>query len=108
MTGRSETFLLRDLSVLALLLFTALAPIRSQDYFWHLATGRWIVEHHALPAVDPFGIASARTEWIDGEWLFQVLLYWTYAAGGHVAVSAALAAGTALLFTALLAETAAR
>ena len=25
-------------------------PIRSYDYFWHLATGRWIVEHHALPA----------------------------------------------------------
>ena len=29
------------------------APIRSYDYFWHLATGRWIVEHHAIPRSDP-------------------------------------------------------
>ena len=81
MTGRSESFLLRDLAVLALLIVAALTPIRSYDYFWHLATGRWIVEHHALPASDPFAVASDRVAWVNGEWLFEIAAY-----GVHVAL----------------------
>jgi hypothetical protein len=66
--------------LLPYLLFAAIAAasfgaIRSYDSFWQLATGRWIVEHRALPLTDPFALASARTEWIDGEWLYEVLLY---------------------------------
>lgn len=61
---------------------TAVAPIRSYDFFWHLATGRWIVEHRALPATDPFATASDRTPWINGEWLFEAPLYLAYRAFG--------------------------
>lgn len=66
--------------LLPYLLFAAFAAasfgaIRSYDFFWQLATGRWIVEHRALPLTDPFALASARTEWIDGEWLYEVVLY---------------------------------
>jgi hypothetical protein len=53
----------------------ALGPIRNYDFFWHLATGRWIVEHRALPLTDPFAVASDRHEWINGEWLFEVIAY---------------------------------
>jgi hypothetical protein len=53
----------------------AIAPIRSYDFFWHLATGRWIADHDAIPRTDPFSVASDRTPWINGEWLFDVLLY---------------------------------
>lgn len=53
----------------------AVAPIRSYDSFWHLATGRWIVDQRALPATDPFAVASDRKPWINGEWLFEVVLY---------------------------------
>jgi len=55
--------------------FLAITPIYSYDFFWHLATGRWIAEHQALPIHDPFAIASDRTPWINGEWLFEVVLY---------------------------------
>ncbi|HVG24331.1 MAG TPA: hypothetical protein VND45_09280 [Thermoanaerobaculia bacterium] len=66
--------------LLPYLLFAAFAlasfgAIRSYDFFWQLATGRWIVDHSALPLTDPFALASARTEWIDGEWLYEVVLY---------------------------------
>lgn len=66
-------------AILLALLFTfaAIAPIYSYDFFWHLAAGRWITEHHALPLHDPFAVASDRTQWIDGEWLFQIVLYAT-------------------------------
>jgi hypothetical protein len=54
---------------------SAIGAIRSYDLFWQLATGRWIVEHHALPASDPFAVASDKGPWIDGEWLYEVALY---------------------------------
>lgn len=79
----------------------SLAPIRSNDYFWHLATGRWIWEHHALPLTDPFGVASSRAPWINGEWLFEVLLYPLFRLGGHAAVGWGLAIATAALFCAM-------
>ena len=53
----------------------AVGPIRNYDLFWHLATGRWITEHRALPTTDPFAVASDRVPWINGEWLFEVVLY---------------------------------
>jgi hypothetical protein len=88
--------------VFVLLSFASLAPIRSNDYFWHLATGRWIVEHHALPLSDPFAVASSREPWINDEWLFETALYPLYATGGHAAVSIVLALTTAALFSWLL------
>jgi len=54
------------------LALAAIAPVRNYDLFWHLATGRWITEHRALPQVDPFAVASDRREWVNGEWLYQV------------------------------------
>lgn len=64
----------------AVALFVALtlagvATIRNYDLFWHLATGRWISEHRALPLHDPFAVASDRHEWVNGEWLFEVLAW---------------------------------
>lgn len=52
----------------------AIGPIRNYDFFWHLATGRWIAEHGSLPVSDPFAIASDRGPWINGEWLFELAL----------------------------------
>ena len=65
----------------------ALAPIRSYDAFWHLATGRWIVEHRALPRFDPFALASAHVPWINGEWLYEIVLFAVHAIGGVTAIS---------------------
>lgn len=87
---KPDTFRSNASLIGAFFLIAAVAPlhaIRSYDYFWHLATGRWIVEHRALPLMDPFGVASARIPWINGEWLFEAGLYAVYAIVGHVGVS---------------------
>lgn len=65
----------------------AVAPIRSYDYFWHLTTGRWIVEHHSIPTFDPFALASAPVPWINGEWLYQIVLYALHGIGGDAGIS---------------------
>lgn len=60
----------------------SLFRIRSTDIFWHLATGRWILEHGAIPRSDPFRFTSGGAPWVDHEWLFQVLVRGVERLGG--------------------------
>ncbi len=95
----------RNLAFAAIALFlvltpVALQPLYSYDFFWHLATGRWIAEHHALPLTDPFAVASDRTPWINGEWLFQLLLYGVHSIAGLALVAWSRAAIVAAIFAA--------
>ncbi len=52
------------------------------DFWWHLRSGQWILEHRRVPSVDPFTFASAGRAWIDLSWLFQVTLAIAFAMGG--------------------------
>lgn len=79
----------------------AFGPIRNYDFFWHLATGRWIVEHRALPLADPFAVASDRHAWINGEWLFEVIAYAMHAIGGLTGMSVVRALLAASIFVVL-------
>ncbi|HEX7708537.1 MAG TPA: hypothetical protein VF701_18895 [Thermoanaerobaculia bacterium] len=80
----------------------AIAPIRSYDLFWHLATGRWIVEHKVLPATDPFTVASDPHLWVNGAWLFQLGAYGLHEAGGLAGLSIARGLFAALIFLLIL------
>src|SRR4051794_273008 len=76
----------------------AVAPIRSYDYFWHLTTGRWIVEHHSIPRFDPLTLASAHVPWVNGEWLYQIVLYALHGIGGDAGISIVSAMLAAAIF----------
>lgn len=82
-----------------ILSLAAIAPIRSYDLFWHLATGRWIVEHRAIPLNDPFAVGSDREPWINGSWLIDVFAYGLHELIGLVGLSVVRGVGTGLLFT---------
>jgi len=88
-------------ALLVLLTLACVAPIRSYDFFWHLATGRWIAEHRALPMADPFAIASDRTPWINGEWLFDWLVFVAWRLAGFGGLSWIRAGTVAALFAAI-------
>lgn len=60
-----------------------LLPIWDIDIWWHMASGRWILENNSLPSSDPFSVFSAqnkiRTDIVlKGQWLGQVILYKIY------------------------------
>ena len=80
----------------------SVGPIRNYDLFWHLATGRWIVEHRALPLTDPFAVASNRVPWVNGEWLFEVALHAVQSAVGLAGLSWVRAVFIGGLFTLVL------
>jgi hypothetical protein len=76
------------------------------DTLWHIATGRWIMEHGAVPTQDPFSHTMAGGAWTAHEWLSEIVLAVAHQAGGFnlvVAVTAlAFAVTIALLCRTLL------
>ena len=39
-------------------------PVQDLDIWWHLRTGRWIAEHGAVPATDPFSQFGQGKPWV--------------------------------------------
>ena len=56
------------------------------DLFWHLATGRYIVENKVVPDKDVFGHVTQGMEWIPFEWGWDILSYGLYNIGGYNAI----------------------
>jgi hypothetical protein len=49
------------------------------DVFWHLASGQWMLQHHAVIRHDPFSYTVNGHSWFAEEWGFEVILAWTVA-----------------------------
>ena len=91
---------LRSTYAPVLALFAALGAWRaigSPDAFWHLAAGRWILEHGSIPRHDPFRFTSGGEAWVDHEWGFQLLLALAENVGGSAGLLAFRSAVFALL-----------
>jgi tetratricopeptide (TPR) repeat protein len=64
----------------------ALTRLEDPDTFTHLALGRDLVERRAFPAHDPFAFAGAEQPYYNPEWLFQVVFFLAFLAGGTAGV----------------------
>jgi hypothetical protein len=73
-------------AVFALAFLFACQKIYDPDTWWHLATGRWVIEHHLIPAHDIFSFATAGAPWVAYSWLPATGMYAVHAAGGPVAL----------------------
>ncbi len=59
----------------ALVWLRAAHPIENPDFGWHVAMGRWIVEHGAVPDREPFTHTALGQPMVAHQWLSQ----WLYA-----------------------------
>jgi hypothetical protein len=89
--GRSTTFhLLLTFALYVIPLLVTLRPVGTPvcdpDLWWHLQVGRWVVEHRAVPATDPFSAYGEGRTWLAYSWLFEVLLFGLYSAFGLTGV----------------------
>lgn len=57
-------------------------PVTDPDFWWHLATGRYMVAHHLIPTHDVFSISAQDHRWITHEWLTELLFYGGWSLGG--------------------------
>jgi hypothetical protein len=58
------------------------ALLHDPDTYLHIAAGRWMLAHWALPAHDPFSYTFAGAYWAAPEWLAEIVLAVVYGAGG--------------------------
>jgi hypothetical protein len=71
------------------------------DVWWHLRTGEWIMQHHALPHTEPFSSFAAGKPWSAYSWLFEVLILQLFQHLGLTGI-VAYTIGMVLIFTVLL------
>ena len=67
-------------------LAAGLRTVSDTDMGWHLATGRWVVQHRVIPSTDVLSYTAAGTRWIYPPFA-GVLLYLIYGAGGYAGLS---------------------
>lgn len=60
-----------------------IVKVKDYDVWWHMATGRWIVEHRALPKTDPFTYTMVGKPWHFVNGLAEIVLYAAWRAGGE-------------------------
>lgn len=58
------------------------------DYWWHLAAGRWMLDHGRVPGVDPFSITHGGQRWMAHEWLAELTFAVADRLGGYALVLA--------------------
>lgn len=46
--------------------------------WWHLSTGRYVLQNHSIPHADPFSATIAGKPWTAHEWLSGVIFYLEY------------------------------
>ena len=63
----------------------ALGRELSNDAFWSLAVGQWMLGHHAIMGLDPFSYTESHRRWVTDEWGSEVALAGLYRAFGAAA-----------------------
>jgi len=70
-----------------LVFFTTFKITGDDDVFWHLATGRFILQTGHVPSTDIFGFMTQGQVWMPFEWGWDVLTYSIYSFSGYVGIS---------------------
>jgi hypothetical protein len=98
--------LLVGLAALIRALAQPMALLNDPDTYLHIAAGRWMLAHIALPIHDPFSHTLAAAIWVPHEWLAEIVLAAVYRAAGWsglvLLTAAAFAVSLALLTRFLL------
>lgn len=72
---------------LFIIFFTTFKISGDDDVFWHLATGKYVVETGHVPSTDVFGYVTQGQEWMPFEWGWDVVTYNIYKAFGYTGIS---------------------
>ena len=70
-----------------IVLLTTFKISGDDDVFWHLATGRYVIETGNVPSTDVFGYITEGQEWMPFEWGWDVMTYLIYSFSGYTGLS---------------------
>ena len=95
-----------DIERITLVVFGLLVPIalgssltifNDGDVRWHIAAGQWMLDHRAVPRVDPFSFTFAGQNWTAFEWGSQLIYGFAYRFAGFGGVAAVVTAALVAL-----------
>ena len=91
---------------IALVATVARAHELSNDEFWSLAAGQWMLAHHAFMGLDPFSYTESHHRWVTDEWGSEIALAGLFRVFGDAAYSlyATVLGGLCLIATAAYAR----
>jgi hypothetical protein len=69
----AQTVVLAMLFAAPALMCLHAACVNDPDIWWHLRTGEWMLQRHAIPHLDPFSAPNAGKPWAPYSWLFELL-----------------------------------
>jgi hypothetical protein len=62
-------------------------PGGDPDTYWHLASGKWMLEHGQLLRADVFSSTMNGAPYSVGEWLGEIAIYGSYFVGGWAGIA---------------------
>src|SRR5437588_6990483 len=74
------------------------------DTYWHIAVGRWILAHGAVPHEGIFSATMLHAAWVAHEWLAEIVLAGLFDLSGWTGLVAAAALCVAVALAMLLRE----
>jgi hypothetical protein len=66
-------------SLPAVCVIRSLASVGDPDIWWHLAVGKWILQHKSIPRTDYFSAYGTGKPWAAYSWLFETISAWLVA-----------------------------
>lgn len=75
-------------AIFVLVILFSLRLAGNYDLGFHLAAGRWIVENFSVPHTDIFTYTVSANEYIDIQWLYQVINYLVQSLVGYGGLTA--------------------
>ena len=70
----AQALLLAVLFAIPTLLCLYASTVSDPDIWWHLRAGDWMLQHHAVPRVDPFSTFGAGKPWVSYSWLYELVV----------------------------------
>lgn len=86
MPSGSHNKLLLFLSVAVIVFLPAFFKIADHDFWWHLKTGQILWQQKAFQYTEIYSFTANGREYIDHEWLFQVISYFFFSLAGPAGV----------------------
>jgi len=74
---------------------------RDGDVSWHVAAGRWIMEHGRVPALDPFSFTMGGKPWVAFEWGSELIYASAFNLFSFAGLAAVVTAALMALFAAM-------
>jgi hypothetical protein len=81
--GRLRTELLLS----GIVLYAVCFWIHCDDHWWHMLTGRLVLETGEVPGADPFSFTFRGAPWTNWEWLAGVVMHLAWSAAGPLGLT---------------------